>query len=403
MGYVCLQWLVYFTPTFINAFSISRSVHRHAHVQQYSSQLVRTLPPPYIYVVRGRNHTSWWLTAPAMSAGSFCKNVGLGNTFDYTHLVFDLVERSGAAYVCDPGHFCAGHEEVCVGDWFGCYNSSYAIGRAVAFDTVNKTRNELTTVMVHVNRSLFDSTGVSTDVALDDKSGMYVVGFPKRQNFRSDNYDERWGLGYRWVRHQFHLVRDMDPARAVSLCWQGAPPSRAAQQRRVAVHVRRGDRARCHVSQFVTVLDQLFRGEMPIPEEFRMNESGAHLVIISETESDDPEFGAFKKYSSATVTFQLAPAVLGQGSKLRLRNDLDCLSTADVAIVCGGGFSRLVGALTTDSGYALILQDHQDLSGFSSDPLDQSTNKYVAHGRADGTNTLYGKTDIPNVKEVHFW
>jgi hypothetical protein len=258
----------------------------------------------------------------------------------------------------------------------------------------------LTTVIVHVNRSTFDSTGVSTDAVLDDKTGMYVVGFSKKQNFRSDNYDERWGLGYRWVRHQFHLVRNMDPARAVPLCWQGAPPSRAAPQRRVAVHVRRGDHARCLVSQFVTVLDQLFRGEMPIPEEFRMNESDAHLVVISETESDDPEFGVFKNYPGATVTFQLAPAVVGKGSKLRLRNDLDCLSTADISIVCGGGFSRLVGALTKDSGYAIILQDHH--LNFV-DPLDQSANKYVARGRADGTNTLYGKTDIPNVKEVHFW
>merc|ERR1719188_518558 len=135
---------------------------------------------------------------------------------------------------------------------------------------------------------MFDSTGVSTDVALDDENGIYVVGFSKQQNFRSDNYDERWGVGYRWVRHQFHLVRGMDPGRTMPPCWQGAPV-RAAQQRKIAVHVRRGDHSRCPVSQFVTVLDQLFSGEMPIPDEFQMNESDAHLVIISETEPDDPE------------------------------------------------------------------------------------------------------------------
>jgi len=389
MGHAHVQWLVYLTPTFINALRVS-----HGRL----NQLARILPPPYIYVVRDAEK-AWWLTAPAIAAGDHCKSVGLGNTLDYTHLIFDLAERNGATYVCDPGHFCAGHEGVCVGDWFGCFNSSYAIGRTVAFDTANKSRNELTTVNVHVNRSTFDSTGVSTDVALDNKNGMYVVGFSTPQNIRSDNYDERWGLGYRWARHQFHLVRDMDPARATPPCWQGAP-ARAARQRKIAAHVRRGDHARCPVSHFVTVLGHLFSGEIPIPDEFQIKESDAHLVIVSETELDDPEFGAFKNYTSATVTFHLAPAVLGTDSQPRLRNDLDCFASADIAIVCGGGFARLIGALTKDSGYTLILEDHHG----AADPLNESINKYVSHDRiAEGTRALYERTDIPNVKEVHFW
>jgi len=390
MGYVYVQWLVSFTPTFINALHFS---------QGHANQLDRLLPPPYIYVVQDEDKP-WWLTAPVKSAGRYCRSSGLGNTLDYTHLVFDLAERNGLTYVCDPAHFCAGHEGVCVGDWFGCHNSSYAIGRAVAFEAVNRSRNELTAAIVHVNRSTFDSRGVSTEAALDDKNGIYVVGFSRVQNFRSDNYDERWGLGYRWVRHQFHLVRDMDPARAVPPCWQEAP-ARAAQQRKIAVHVRRGDHARCLISRFVSVLDQLFGGELPIPDEFQTKQSDAHLVVISETEPDDPEFEVFKNYTGATVTFQLAPAVLGKSSISRLRNDLDCFASADIAMVCGGGFSRLVGALTKDSGYALILQDHH--LNFE-DPLSESTNKFVSHDRiAEGTRVLYENTDIPNVKEVHFW
>merc|ERR1719424_2319491 len=137
----------------------------------------------------------------------------------------------------------------------------------------------------------------------------------------------------------------MDPARRVPPCWEGAP-ARAAQQRRIAVHVRRGDHARCPVAQFTNMLDQLFAGEMPIPGEFHMKKSEAHLVITSETEPDDPEFDVFKQYTSATVTFHLVPAVLGKTSISRLRDDLDCFASADIAIVCGGGFSRLVGALT---------------------------------------------------------
>mmetsp|Transcript_122758 Transcript_122758/g.382182 ORF Transcript_122758/g.382182 Transcript_122758/m.382182 type:complete len:351 (+) Transcript_122758:99-1151(+) len=172
-------------------------------------------------------------------------------------------------------------------------------------------------------------------------------------------------ISYKWFRQQYHTVRLADPARRSPECWGGGVKS-SGPLTRVALAIRRGDNPErgYPAATYVRILDALFDGSIPgvraIPDE-------THIMVISETSWDDPEFLAFDKFRSASkVDFRLGTECsevqmfenvahcLG-----RLVADMDCMTTSDVLLSSHGAFSAAVSALQQTGKSLVMKQDHR--------------------------------------------
>mmetsp|Transcript_122757 Transcript_122757/g.382178 ORF Transcript_122757/g.382178 Transcript_122757/m.382178 type:complete len:351 (+) Transcript_122757:99-1151(+) len=172
-------------------------------------------------------------------------------------------------------------------------------------------------------------------------------------------------VAWKWYRQQYHAVRLADPARRSPECWGGGVKS-SGPLTRVALQIRRGDNpGRGYpAATYVRILDALFDGSIP---GIRAIPSETHIMVISETSWDDPEFLAFDRFRSASkVNFRLGTECsevqmfenvahcLG-----RLVADMDCMTTSDVLLTRHGTFAAAVSALQ-QTGKSLVMKlDHR--------------------------------------------
>jgi len=168
------------------------------------------------------------------------------------------------------------------------------------------------------------------------------------------------------------------------------------------VHIRRGDDPKrgFPVNTYLRILEALFDGHIPgvsaIPNE-------THIMIISETSWDDPEFLAFDKLRSASkVDFRLGDECVQvhQFQNVshcfsRLVSDMDCMTTSDILLGSHGAFSSAVRAMQLKGKSPA---SGLDIRWAGSDNIVDITT--LGFGREPSKVSFQPSTDMPNTIDV---
>jgi len=273
---------------------------------------------------------------------------GIGSRTMKMHAMLNLAVKLKMPYVCRDGDFdTAGHASSNLAKLFGCSeNAEQAQGeKAVTFSSLPAT-------LMFKKAKLLNEDNMTTatlSVPLQDNTLYWL------QDDCNDDKDiphERFGASWRWFRDQFSHVREMDTKRQNVKCWTDP------NKKRIALHIRRGDDPKmARGKDFATykrILDALFDCTAH-HKELCLKKEQAQIVVMAETPKTDPEMHLFNKaFSESTVNLLLGEQENDEAAATaRLISDLDCMSTADVLVTSGGGFSAMAAALVKDSGVSL--------------------------------------------------
>jgi hypothetical protein len=264
--------------------AIGFSIHLESAITSEAAAQGKKPGPPYIILTKGserRIRKFWGTKSNDITGPLWCErgSQGLGERLRMAKQLFHIVEKFDVTYVCDPGHFCSGHGKYSAGDLFGCFNSSYAIGEAASYRSVMKQKKHLARVPFESKKE--SELYLREDFEVNRDRAIYTHEWPLHEQ-------RGWGMGYKWLRRQYHLVRNLDPQRASPRCWK----ARSDSKTKIALTIRRGDRAPAPgkpcgqgsacvpVSKFVEVLDAFFEGKIPALSKFNRNVEDAHIVVI---------------------------------------------------------------------------------------------------------------------------
>eukprot|EP00440_Ansanella_granifera_P026717 gb/GFBE01029014.1/.p1 GENE.gb/GFBE01029014.1/~~gb/GFBE01029014.1/.p1 ORF type:complete len:377 (+),score=83.41 gb/GFBE01029014.1/:1-1131(+) len=276
-------------------------------------------------------------------------NEGIGSLTMRLHPLLNIAERFNLTYVCQEDDFkTGGHATGNMGYLFGCDGQGKSVGDNIA--NFNHLPKGLTWKTAHILNPK-DKLHSHLDIPLEDNTIFFLhedCYVDPKTHFPM----EAFGESYKWFRSQYAQVRNLDASRRNPSCWDGANG-----KKKIALHVRRGDGGgRGYAVEFYKkTLDAIFQCKTKM-KELCIKEKDAHVVVMAETDPNDPEMKHFKDTQEAMVSLLLGkPETDADRSRERLVRDLDCMSVADVLITSGGGFSALASAVLHDEGRSLTL------------------------------------------------
>mmetsp|Transcript_46659 Transcript_46659/g.133067 ORF Transcript_46659/g.133067 Transcript_46659/m.133067 type:complete len:440 (-) Transcript_46659:38-1357(-) len=364
-------------------------------------------------------------------------NGGLGGQVAKMRPYISIALEKNLTYICNPGDFdTALHNTGNMGYLFGCFNKSYVVGDLAAYNKVKQ---------MSLSWQPYPLAGPPQGKPPTPQPGSASSarpGPPAKNDSRAllpgVVYTIKeckpvppWGVSYRWLSSQYHLVRQKQKARRRSACWDPKPffapifVKGWKPRKNVVIAMRKGDSPTRSPGgrAYSLLLAALFDGKIPGAQ---VTKAMTNLVVISETTEEDPTVEFFKQHYGPKNTSNTSVPVLRKarrgrrsdnslGLKLflgtpeedektartRIVRDLDCMALSDVLILSDSGFSDLGAALQRAPGIALVfgVRKNKDRTAGLPNIVNVNT-KSIAFRQGESSVEVYPHEELPNARRV---